>query len=181
MPVVRFMSFPLIKTGKWAFPASEKDKIIDHGGFPEFKQAHTWFEQREGETTTPERKGAYKLPHHVLRGDSLKTHRQGMIAAMAALNGARGGVNVPSGDRQGIWNHLSRHYAEFDLEPPELKPLSLEAFNQHHLSQGVSESDMEEALELAGEMVQTWDSNEGVSLSQHSVSRRKTMLRGRRE
>jgi len=35
--------------------------------------------------------------------------------------GARGGVDVPDSDRQGIYNHLKKHYGEFDKEAPEFK------------------------------------------------------------
>ncbi|MHC1602348.1 MAG: hypothetical protein ACXQS4_03865, partial [Methermicoccaceae archaeon] len=46
--------------------------------------------------------------------------RRGLFAAMAALQGARGGVDIPAGERKAVYNHLAAHYADLELEPPEL-------------------------------------------------------------
>jgi len=62
-----------------------------------------------------------KLPHH-----DPKTHAvvwNGVRAAMAALFGARGGVDIPSADRRPVYNHLAKHYKEFGKEPPEFHML----------------------------------------------------------
>ena len=40
---------------------------------------------------------------------------------MAALFGARGGVAIPDADRRGCYSHLSKHYKQFDKEPPEFR------------------------------------------------------------
>lgn len=64
-------------------------------------------------------KGSYKLPHHT-QADKTTVWRA-VTAAMGALLGARGGVDIPEGDRQGVYNHLSKHYADFDKEVPEFK------------------------------------------------------------
>jgi HK97 family phage prohead protease len=68
----------------------------------------------------PDIKGSYKLPHHKARGEHACVWR-GVAAAMAALLGARGGVDIPDEDRRGVFNHLARHYEEFGKEPPEFK------------------------------------------------------------
>lgn len=65
-------------------------------------------------------KSAYKLPHHKAAGTHVAVWN-GVKAAMGALLGARGGVDVPSKDRKGIYNHLKKHYKEFDKEVPEFK------------------------------------------------------------
>lgn len=86
-----------------------------------YAQAHTWFDSNAGDDDGdgyPDEKGAYKLPHH---NADLKANWKGVAAAMAALLGARGGVNIPEGDRKGVYNHLAKHYAEFEKEPPEFK------------------------------------------------------------
>jgi len=67
----------------------------------------------------PERFTDLKLPHH-----DPKTHAvvwRGVVAAMAALFGARGGVDIPDEDRKKVYNHLAAHYREFDREPPEFR------------------------------------------------------------
>jgi len=40
---------------------------------------------------------------------------------MAALLGARGGVNIPDTDQRGVYDHLAKHYRQFEKEPPEFK------------------------------------------------------------
>lgn len=72
-----------------------------------------------------DKKGAYKLPHHKASGQHAVVWR-GVAAAMAALLGARGGVNIPEGDRRGVYNHLAEHYREFDKEPPEFTNYDLD-------------------------------------------------------
>jgi len=67
----------------------------------------------------PETRAAYKFPHHDVDGDVVWN---GIAAAMAALNGARGGgSDLSESDRKGIYRHLSAHYKQFDKEPPELR------------------------------------------------------------
>jgi hypothetical protein len=46
---------------------------------------------------------------------------RGVVAAMAALNGARQDVNIPKGDRKTVYNILVAAYKLFNKEPPELK------------------------------------------------------------
>lgn len=68
-------------------------------------------------------KTAYKLPHHKA---SHNVVWKGVAAAMAALLGARGGVDIPESDRKGVYNHLVKHYAQFEKEPPDFKTQSLD-------------------------------------------------------
>lgn len=62
---------------------------------------------------------AYKLPHHTVRDGQLVAIWRGVTAAMAALLGARGGVDV-GGQEQAVWNHLARHYRDAERDPPAL-------------------------------------------------------------
>jgi len=68
-----------------------------------------------------ENKGDYKLPHH--KADDYTTVWNGVKAAMGALLGARGGVDIPDSDRKGVYKHLAKHYKDFDKEPPEFKSI----------------------------------------------------------
>ena len=67
-----------------------------------------------------ENKGAYKLPHHRASGEHPVVWK-GVAAAMGALLGARGGVDIPTADRKGVYNHLKKHYTEFDKDVPEFR------------------------------------------------------------
>jgi len=74
----------------------------------------TWYD-----SANPDIKGSYKLPHHLK--DGKKCVWRAVAASMGILLGARGGVDVPSGDKKGIHSHLSKHYKQFDKETPELR------------------------------------------------------------
>ena len=73
-----------------------------------------WFDSEN-----PDIKTAYKLPHHKAKGHAVVW--KAVAAAMGALLGARGGVNIPASDKNGVYNHLVKHYKQFDKEPPELR------------------------------------------------------------
>lgn len=78
----------------------------------------TWRQDKPRDELT---KSDFKLPHHVASGQHAVNFR-GTTAAIAALNGARGGVDIPDNDRRPVWNHLARHIrSDFDEEPPELR------------------------------------------------------------
>jgi len=73
-----------------------------------------WFD-----SGSPDNKSSYKLPHH--KADGFKCVWRGVAAAMAALLGARGGAQIPDGDRKGVFNHLKKHYVQFEKEAPDFK------------------------------------------------------------
>ena len=94
----------------WDGPAEVKKADID-----DLKIMCAWYDAEN-----PDVKSSYKLPHHKA-GGSHPVVWNGVRAAMAALLGARGGVDIPASDRRGVYNHLVKHYKEFDKEPPEFK------------------------------------------------------------
>lgn len=72
----------------------------------------------------PATKDAYSLPHHEV-GDDGKPGAANTTAAsnaIAALNGARGGSNVPDDQRQAVHDHLAAHLADAGKDAPPLKP-----------------------------------------------------------
>lgn len=66
----------------------------------------------------PDVKSSYKLPHH--RADGTLVWR-GTAAAMGAIMGSRGGVDIPDSEKRGVYNHIAAHYRQFDKEPPEFR------------------------------------------------------------
>lgn len=105
----------------------------------------------------PEAFGDLKLPHH--RPDDGYIVWRGVRAAMGALMGARGGADIPDGERRGVYNHLSRHYRAFEKEPPEFR--YVEAQILKHLG---SEYEMDDdgqiirtSQPLNGEVVESLD------------------------
>jgi len=75
------------------------------------------------DSANPDIRASYKLPHHRKDGGN-KAVWGGVRAAMGALLGGRGGIDVPAGDRKGIFNHLKRHYVHWDKEAPEFREYS---------------------------------------------------------
>jgi HK97 family phage prohead protease len=74
----------------------------------------------------PEKFEGLKLPHHLPgKGGVGEANWKGVAAAMAALLGARGGTDIPDGDRKAVYDHLAKHYAEFGKEAPDFKTLNL--------------------------------------------------------
>lgn len=102
------------KIRKWASSdgSGDKEKI----SWSKYRKAFGWYDSDDQENY-----GAYKLPHHTVENDKLALVEKGLSAAMAALNGARGGVDIPDSDRQSVYNHLKKHYEDIDEEAPELK------------------------------------------------------------
>jgi phage head maturation protease len=110
-------------------PKAEEDATWD--GPPEVAAASVddlmvmsaWFDSDDAEN-----KSAYKLPHH--RAADKAVVKEAVQSAIAALNGARGGVDIPDGDRAGVYTHLTRHLREdFEVpneEIPELRSAELE-------------------------------------------------------
>jgi len=73
----------------------------------------------------PDTFGDLKLPHHTASKSGVGAAVwHGVSAAMGALMGAQGGVDIPDGDRKAVYNHLSKHYAEFKKEPPDYKDIT---------------------------------------------------------
>jgi hypothetical protein len=67
----------------------------------------------------PEAKSSYKFPHH--HGVSGPANIRACLAGIAALNGGRGGADIPEADRKAVYNHLAAHLRDADREPPELR------------------------------------------------------------
>lgn len=109
--VIPFKATPLAgKDEEWDAGEEVRTAEVD-----DLKVMATWVDSESSDLKT-----SYKLPHHRAGGEHATVWRA-VTAAMAALLGARGGVDVPEGDRQGIYNHLAKHYKEFDEEAPEFR------------------------------------------------------------
>jgi len=105
---------------RWASVDGSGDKeSID---WEKYRLGFAWYDEEH-----PEEFGSYKLPHHEVIDGKLCVVWRGVAAAMAALFGARGGVNIPEKDVKDVYGHLAAHYKQFDREPPrygELRRLS---------------------------------------------------------
>jgi len=117
---VPYRDYPMSDETGWSFTAADGNELLGENGdnWGRYKEAHAYFDREQG--TVPTVKQAYGLPHH--KNVPLRTYRRGVTAAIAALNGARGGFQRAQGEeRTRIYNHLARHLRENDIEPPELQ------------------------------------------------------------
>jgi hypothetical protein len=96
----------------------QTDALLEEGGWKAMAEAHAWYDDAEGDP--PEKKGAYKLPHHELIDGRLTVVWRGVTHAMNVLVGGRGGVRIPDQERKAVWGHLAEHYRQFGEDPPDL-------------------------------------------------------------
>ena len=97
---------------KWA----TQDGKVD---FSRFRWGFTYVPDGEADKVT-----AYKLPHHTVTDAGIVTNLRGVRAALAALAGARGGVDIPEDSKRTVYNHLARHVrADFGEEVPAFDEL----------------------------------------------------------
>ena len=99
------------RVAKWASSdgSGDKDKI-DWG---KYRKAFVWYDAKNAENF-----GAYKLPIADVIDGKLMAVPRAIFAAAAAIQGARGGVNIPDSDIPAIKRHLERYYREMEKEPP---------------------------------------------------------------
>jgi hypothetical protein len=93
-----------------------------------YRRGFAWYDSKNVETF-----GGYKLPHHDVKDGKLVTVRRGVIAAGNAVQGSRGGVDIPSVDLPGVKAHLGKHYGSMDMTPPwsaSMKGTTIMALNE---------------------------------------------------
>ena len=96
---------------KWASSDGSGEKeTID---WEKYRQAFAWYDAEN-----PENFGSYKLIHHDVVDDELVVVKPGVQAAAAALQGARGGVDIPESDMDAVRRHIAQHYHQWDEEAP---------------------------------------------------------------
>lgn len=92
--------------------SGDKEKL----DFAKFAQGFAWFDENSAMNLT-----SYKLPHHIFIESELVAIWRGVVAAMAALFGARGGVDIPDDQRRATYDHLAAHFQDNGVEPPEFR------------------------------------------------------------
>jgi len=125
-------AIPFKDTGKadesepWSAPGLEAFSDESFGDLPESQRRRIAGHFAWSASTPPETFGDLKLPHHEASKSGIgPAVWRGVSAAMGALMGARGGVDIPDSDRQAVYTHLSRHYEQFGKEAPDFKFVEL--------------------------------------------------------
>lgn len=87
----------------------------------EYRRAFVWYDQDNEEGF-----GAYKLPVADVIEGRLTVVPRAVFAAAAAVQGVRGGLNIPDADREGVIAHLERYYEKMGRESPFEKGLGMD-------------------------------------------------------
>ena len=107
------------------YPLADEDtawdgpKVIADSDIEDLRVISLWVDSSKPEADQV--KGDFKMPHHLTKADGYKTVKKGIVAAVGALRGARGGVDIPESDVAGCEKHARKHYEEFELDWPEDK------------------------------------------------------------
>lgn len=144
--VIKLADMPVDTESSWDWDwARDANAIIEALGWSGLARACAYVEREDGKL--PEKKEAYKLPFAKLNNGKLTIYRSGVIAAMKALLGARGGVDIPAKEKKSVYNKLARLYRMFDMTPPEFhNEQEVESMNLEQIK-----SELEEAKKLLEE------------------------------
>lgn len=80
-----------------------------------------FIDETEGEKT----KSAYRFLHHKADDDHAVV-LAGVREAMSTLNGSSSAARISDSERAVVYEHLAKHYREFEQEPPVLKTIPTE-------------------------------------------------------
>jgi hypothetical protein len=78
-----------------------------------YRQAYVWYD-----SDAQENFGAYKLPIADVIDGGLRVVPRAVMSAGAVLDGARGGVDLPSKEVGRVKSHLAKYYKKMDATPP---------------------------------------------------------------
>jgi len=117
--VVAYQDFPLADVERpWKAAAAEKRWRAKCGGddnlnWQKYHTGFLWYDAKNPESIT-----SHKLLIVDVIDGSVKAVPRAIFAAAAAVQGARGGVNIPEADKARVRKHLEKYYKRLDREPP---------------------------------------------------------------
>lgn len=122
------MAVPFKDTGKadegteWNAPTLSDFTDQDWEELPDAEKRRIAAHYAWAESMPPANFGDLKLPHHQPAKTGIgPAVWRGVAAAMAAMMGSRGGVELPDADTGDVHKHLASHYEMWDKEPPPMK------------------------------------------------------------
>lgn len=101
---------------EWDWSTEASNAVLGDDNWKRYGRAHFYTDPEKAES-----KAGYKLPFAKMMDGTLTAVWRGVSAAMAALNGARGGVDIPEDEREAVYQRVVRYYERFDKEAPELQ------------------------------------------------------------
>lgn len=90
--------------------ASDESGEVD---WQKYRKAFLWYDSDK-----PDVEGSYKLPIANVFDGALKAVPKGIYAAAGAVQGSRGGVDIPQEDKEKVKKHLDKYYAKLKKDPP---------------------------------------------------------------
>ncbi|HYG92352.1 MAG TPA: hypothetical protein VD859_02095 [Nocardioides sp.] len=118
MAVTAFQDLPLAdRDREWDGDAAEKRVRkwagAEDGPNEKYRDAHVWYDADNKDNFT-----AYKLLVADVVGGDLKVVPRGVMAAGGIMQGARGGIDIPSHDVDRVKSHLAKYYKKMDDTAP---------------------------------------------------------------
>jgi HK97 family phage prohead protease len=118
--VVPFQDLPLADEARAWSAAQARARVKtacgldgDNPDWAKFKKAHVWYDGSDAE-----KMGSYKLLIADMIDGKMTAIPRGIFAAAVAVQGGRGGLNVPDNELAGIKSHLGRYYKKLDRTAP---------------------------------------------------------------
>lgn len=118
MTTTRFQDLPLADEDR-TWDGDEAESRVrawadaEDGPTPRYRDAHLWYDGDKPDNFT-----SYKLLIADVVDGRLYAVPHGIRAAAGVLQGARGGVDIPSDEADRIRHHLERYYAKMHDDPP---------------------------------------------------------------
>jgi hypothetical protein len=118
MTVTRFQDLPLADRDREWDGAAAEERVRRWAGATEepngkYRDAHVGYDGDKADNFT-----AYKLLVADVVDGRLRAVPRAVMAAAAVMQGSRGGVDLPAGDRERVKAHLARYYAKMGETAP---------------------------------------------------------------
>lgn len=118
--IVSYNAYPVME-GDWSGSAARKRLAAwaglegDNPNWAKYSKGFlVWPGKSDGAT-----RGNFKGPHHDVSGGEMKTHKRGVMASAAALQGARGGFGgLSDAEKASARTHIGKHYRQWGDTPP---------------------------------------------------------------
>jgi len=113
--VVPYQDLPLADEDREWDAGEARKRLADWAGddMDKYRKGFLWYDEENADNLT-----AYKLPIADVIDGRLYAVPRAIIAAAAAIQGARGGVDIPASDVPGVKNHIEKYYKKMDMTPP---------------------------------------------------------------
>lgn len=149
MSISPFKDLPIVTDEVWDPNSIGKSAIqneilgdLDNPNWDRYKKAHLVFDS-DNQTI----KSGFKLIIARMYDGKLKVNLKQLSAAVAAINGARGGINISKSEKRAAYNHAMRYYKKADI-PKKERPEFIGSSNSDNILLGKSVQLSLESLDI---------------------------------